>query len=200
MTTIMTLSLALAMGGTGQCPNPAHRHHRHDGAFYRDFHGSGGFIEPDGPGNGWGFPNGAPTGTAGTTRALPSPGRQPNRPITTSGDTSPIPPEQAFMGIYYNPYVNRGQRYLPYTGNGGDHPMGGPPLASAITSQRPVQLLVQFHPRHPHSASSRPRRGPAGKLGQDRADSLTVPLRPSLHDRYASPCGRCPPHRFSHSG
>ena len=37
--------------------------------------------------------------------------------------------------------MNRGQRYLPYTGNGGDHPMGGPPIASAITSVRPYSTL-----------------------------------------------------------
>jgi hypothetical protein len=50
------------------------------------------------------------------------------------------------MGTYYNPYVNRGQRYLPFTGNGGDHPMGGPPLASAITSQRPYSTLSNTAP------------------------------------------------------
>ena len=59
MTTIMTLSLALVMGSTGQCTNPAHQNHWRIGVFVRDFHGSGGFIEPDGPGNGWGFPNGS---------------------------------------------------------------------------------------------------------------------------------------------
>jgi hypothetical protein len=50
------------------------------------------------------------------------------------------------MGTYYNPYVNRGQRYLPYTGNGGEHPMGGPPLASAMTPIRPYSSLSNTPP------------------------------------------------------
>jgi hypothetical protein len=146
MTTIMTLSLALALGSTGQCTNPAHRHHKHDGAFYRDFHGSGGFIEPDGPGNGWGFPNGTPDEYGWHDQG-------PYLPLGANRTADyyfrryfSVPPEQAFLGIYYNPYVNRGQRYLPYTGNGGDHPMGGPPLASAITSQRPYSTLSNAAP------------------------------------------------------
>jgi hypothetical protein len=50
------------------------------------------------------------------------------------------------MGTYYNPFVNRGQRYLPYTGNGGCHPMGGPPLASAETPVRPYSSLSDVAP------------------------------------------------------
>jgi hypothetical protein len=50
------------------------------------------------------------------------------------------------MGTYYNPYVNRGQRYLPYTGNGGDHPMGNAPLASAMTPVRPYSSLSNTPP------------------------------------------------------
>jgi hypothetical protein len=57
-----------------------------------------------------------------------------------------IPPQQAFMGTYYNPYVNRGQRYLPYTGNGGDHPMGGPAPDTAETLVRPYSSLVSDRP------------------------------------------------------
>jgi hypothetical protein len=45
------------------------------------------------------------------------------------------------MGTYYNPYVMRGQRYLPYAGNGGCHPVGGPPLDTALTQVRPYSSL-----------------------------------------------------------
>ena len=57
-----------------------------------------------------------------------------------------IPPEQAFMGTYYNPYVMRGQRYLPYTGNGGCHPMGGPAPDTAVTSVTPYSSLTNNRP------------------------------------------------------
>jgi hypothetical protein len=56
------------------------------------------------------------------------------------------PAIQMFMGTYYNPYVNRGQRYMPYTGNGGDHPMGGPPLDTARTLVRPYSALTNNKP------------------------------------------------------
>ena len=61
-TTIVTITLALALGGTGQCPDPARcpygqqQHHHGSG------HGSGGWILPPGPGDGWGFPNKNPDG------------------------------------------------------------------------------------------------------------------------------------------
>jgi len=142
MTTIMTLSLALTLGSTGQCTNPTHRNHWRIGVFVRDFHGSGGFIEPDGPGNGWGFPNGAPDQYGWHDPA-------PYLPLGTNRTADyyfrryfSIPPEQAFLGVYYNPYVMRGQRYLPYTGNGGCHPMSGPPPDSARTPVRPYSSLT----------------------------------------------------------
>ena len=50
------------------------------------------------------------------------------------------------MGTYYNPYVMRGQRYLPYTGNGGWHPMGGPAPDTAITSVTPYSSLTNNRP------------------------------------------------------
>src|SRR4051812_15609736 len=144
VTTIVTLTLALALGGAGQCPDasrcPQSHHHGH---------GSGGYVEPPGPGNGWGYPNGARDGYGWHDPA-------PYLPLGADRTAEyyfpryyAVPPEQAFMGTYYNPYINRGQRYLPYTGNGGCHPMGGPPLASAETPVRPYSVLTNVAPVAP---------------------------------------------------
>src|SRR5262249_6757226 len=43
-----------------------------------------------------------------------------------------VPASQSFFPTYYNPYVSRGQRFIPYAGCGGPHPMSGPPRASAM--------------------------------------------------------------------
>ena len=79
-TTIVTITLAMAMGGVGQCPDPARcpygqQHHHHNARHG----GSGGWIEPDGPGYGWGYPNGNPDGYGWHERPLPSPRGQPDR-------------------------------------------------------------------------------------------------------------------------
>ena len=43
-----------------------------------------------------------------------------------------VPASQLFFPSYYNPYISRGQRFLPYAGcGGGVHPMSSPPIASA---------------------------------------------------------------------
>ncbi len=141
-TTIVTITLALALGGTGQCPDPAQcpygQQHHH--------HGSGGWILPPGPGDGWGFPNKNPD-----SNGWFDPG--PLLPLGADRTTGynfrryfAVPLDQACPGTYYNPYVNRGQRYLPYTGNGGCHPMGGPPLDSAETPVRPYSSLSNDRP------------------------------------------------------
>lgn len=163
-TAIMALGLVLTAAGPGDCPNPAgcpyrgqHHHHAvagghahghgHDhGRAASDFHGSGGFILPPGPGDGWGFPNGDRV-NAGWY----SPGdRLPLGADRTADYYFPryfaSPPEQMFLGTYYNPYVNRGQRYIPYTGAGGDHPAGGPPLDSAETPVYPYTSLDNSQP------------------------------------------------------
>src|SRR5262245_53525567 len=113
-TTIVTLGLALALGAAGQCPDPSRcpcPRHNHG-------HRSGGWVEPPGPGDGWGYPNGFQDGYGWHD---PSP----YLPLSTDRTAEyyfpryfAIPSEQMFMGTYYNPFVTRGQRYLPYTGNG----------------------------------------------------------------------------------
>jgi hypothetical protein len=141
-TIIVTLSLALALGGSGQVPDqaPCPHHHRHL------CEGSGGFILPDGPGDGWGFPNGNPDGYGYFDQGhfLPLGANR------TAEYFFPrylsVPPEQAFPQTFYNAYVNRGQRYLPYTGDGGCHPMGGLPPDSAVTPIKPYSSLSRSAP------------------------------------------------------
>ncbi|WP_165249697.1 hypothetical protein [Paludisphaera soli] len=156
---IMTLGLALAVGGVGQgpaCPGCAQRvHHHHQGHGGHAAHGHGGhgrsagWILPPGPGDGWGFPNGDPH-NAGWY----SPGHYlPLGADRTADYHFPrylaVPPEQMFPGTDYNPYVNRGQRYLPFAGAGGDHPAGGPPLDSSTTSVQPYTSMDGAKPTSP---------------------------------------------------
>ncbi len=138
--TIIAVGLALTLGQAGQHPGPAacqHPGHHHG----LGKGGSGGFIAPPGPGYGWGFPNGNPDGYGWHEIGD-------RLPLGADRTTEyffrrywAIPPEQAFLPTYYNPYLNRGQRYLPFTGNGGDHPMGGPPPDTAETPRRPYSSL-----------------------------------------------------------
>jgi hypothetical protein len=157
ITTIVTVSLALVLGEAGQAPaayhcpqcHGTHAYPAQPGNYphYQKGHlGSGGFILPNGPGYGWGFPNKNPDGFGWF-----DPG--PLLPLGANRTTEYFfprylvaPPEQMFLGTYYNPYINRGQRYLPYTGDGGCHPMGGPPLDSAITPVRPYSALSGAKP------------------------------------------------------
>ena len=140
-TTIVTFALALALGGVGQCPDPAHCPYRLQHHHHGDPGGPGRWVEPDGPGDGWGFPNNNPDGYGwhDVGHFLPLGANRTDEyyfPRYWS-----YPPQQAFMGTYYNPYVMRGQRYLPYAGNGGCHPAGGPPLDTALALVRPYSSL-----------------------------------------------------------
>jgi len=143
--TIVTLGLACTLAATGPSPGPGSCPHR-GGHHHHGAKGSGGFILPPGPGDGWGFPNSTPSGTGWYDPA-------PYLPLGADRTADyyfprylATPPEQMFLGTYYNPYVNRGQRYLPYTGNGGCHPMGGPPLDSSESPIRPYSSLSDAQP------------------------------------------------------
>lgn len=129
--TIFTLALALA--ATGQYATHPLR--------------PGGRILAPMPGNGAGFPNGNPDGYGwfdfGT--ALPIGGDRIAEYYFPRYNS--VPPSQMFLPSYYNPYVTRGQRYVSYTGCGGDHPAGGPPLASAALPVHPYQASVGSGPR-----------------------------------------------------
>jgi hypothetical protein len=107
----------------------------------------GGRIVVDGPGYGWGFRNGNPDGYGWVDygNALPL-GANRTAEYYFPRYVS-VPANQAFMSTYYNPYLTRGQRYVAYAGCGGDHPMGGPPLASAELPVHPYQDSIGHGPR-----------------------------------------------------
>jgi hypothetical protein len=142
MTSAVVLALAVASTGglfsrgttVQRVPVPGHhRGHAHA-------HGHlppGGRILRPGPGPGWGFPNGQPDGYGWVDYgdALPLGADR------TADYFFPrylaLMPQQAFLPQYYNPYIQRGQRYVPYAGCGGAHPFGMAAPASADTSLHP---------------------------------------------------------------
>jgi hypothetical protein len=143
--TFLSMAVALAIGSSGWPGAGPATSHTHTHPLLRP----GGRILPDGPGNGWGFPNGNPDGYGwfdhGTALPLGA-----NR---TAEYYFPryfaVPANQMFLPAYYNPYITRGQRYIPYAGCGGGHPMGGPPMASAATPVHPYQESIGRGPRIP---------------------------------------------------
>jgi hypothetical protein len=133
MSSSIALALALAVGSIGQNPSQAPLR--------------GPYILPDGPGYGWGFPNGNPDGYGWHDPGylLPLGANRTSEYYFRRYYAMPI--DQMFLPNYYNPYVTRGQRYLPYAGCGGDHPAGGPPLASAHTPEHPYRETIGSGPR-----------------------------------------------------
>lgn len=112
----------------GEAPrHVGHRHHPSEAS---------GILGP-GPGDGWGFPNGAPDGYGWYA---------PGADLPLGADRTPeyyfpryftVPAQTMFFPTYFNKYVSRGQRYLPWAGCGGMHPVGQPPEGPARLSMHP---------------------------------------------------------------
>jgi hypothetical protein len=126
--TIVTVSLTLALGAFGLGDEPEH-HHAH--------HIKSDHIMPPGPGDGWGFPNGNPDGYGWVDY-------EDNLPLGADRTAEyyfpryfAVPANQMFIQTYYNPFETRGQRFIPFTGAGGDHPAGGPAISSAALPVSP---------------------------------------------------------------
>ena len=136
VSSIVSMALAMAVGSTG-------------GIFARHAPAPGGRILAPGPGSGWGFPNGNPDGYGWFDHGTALPLGADRTPEYFFPRYLAVPPDQLFFPTYYNPYVNRGQRYIPYAGCGGDHPMGGPPLGSASTPVYPYSDTAGFDPQLP---------------------------------------------------
>ena len=75
----------------------------------------GGFIEAPGPGHGWGFPDSAPDGYGWRDPAGLLPVYSGRDPEYYFPRYLAVPPIQAFSPNYFNPYLTRGQRYIPYS-------------------------------------------------------------------------------------
>jgi hypothetical protein len=118
---IVTVGLTMAMNSFGLAQDVGAPHvHAHRARHL--------YILPPGPGDGWGFPNGAPDGYGWVSYGwyLPLGGDR------TAEYFFPryfaAPPDQMFFPTYYNCFETRGQRYIPFVGAGGDHPAGCLPL------------------------------------------------------------------------
>jgi hypothetical protein len=101
----MMMVLGLTLVSAGQFPEPAPE----------------GGILPPGPGLGWGFPNGNPDGYGFWDQG--------QKNAVCTGRTAEyyvqrymmLPPQQLIFPQYFNPYVMRSQRYIPFTGCNGCH-------------------------------------------------------------------------------
>jgi hypothetical protein len=106
-----------------------------------------GLILGAGPGDGWGFPNGAPDGYGWYA---------PGPYLPLNADRTPeyyfpryfaVPAQTMFFPTYYNKYLSRGQRYLPYSNCGGVHPAGRPPEGNSEMPFSPYEDASQRGPQ-----------------------------------------------------
>jgi hypothetical protein len=125
----VTLALAASLAATGG-----------------HYPGSGGRVMPRGPGYGWGFPNGNPDGYGWVNYDTFVPLWADRTPEYFFPRHFAVSPVQLFLPSYYNPYVNRGQRYLPYSGCGGCHPAGRPAAAGSVTPVHPYAEAIRQPP------------------------------------------------------
>jgi hypothetical protein len=133
--TIVSVSLTLAMNSFGL----GHTADQYGGLGFK-------YLVPPGPGDGWGFPNGRPDGYGWVDYGVFLPLGANRTPDYFFPRYLSVPPAQMFMQTYFNPFETRGQRYIPYCGAGGAHPMGGPPLASAHLPVSPFADLSDNAP------------------------------------------------------
>ena len=143
--TIVSLALALAAGTAGQGyyqptgNHPINISHR--------WFAPGGKILAPGPGYGWGFRNGNPDGYGYFDHGDALPLGSDRVAEYYFPRYHSLPPTQLFLPSYYNPYLTRGQRYLPFAGGGGDHPAGSYPMGSASTPVHPYQDTIGSGPK-----------------------------------------------------
>jgi hypothetical protein len=133
---IVSLTLVLAMGSTGGL---------FSGYRARQQEGMSHFLPP-GPGYGWGFANGAPDNFGWYDVGTYLPIGADRTPEYYFPRYWAVPADQAFLPTYYNPFVMRGQRYLPFTGSGGMHPASGPPQGLADTPSHPYNDTIGSGP------------------------------------------------------
>ncbi|MDR3635393.1 MAG: hypothetical protein P4L84_16430 [Isosphaeraceae bacterium] len=134
---IVSFTLVLSMGSTGGLFS-SYRERQQQGATH--------FLPP-GPGYGYGFPNGNPDGYGWHEVGTYLPIGADRTAEYYFRRYWAVPADQMFLSTYYNPYVMRGQRYLPYTGcGGGIHPASGPPMGLADTPSHPYSDTIGSGP------------------------------------------------------
>jgi hypothetical protein len=132
MTMVGSVTLLIAMNSTG-------------GIFFNRNPNNG--VQPPMPGYGAGFSNGNPDGYGWFDQGLRMPMVEDRTPEYHFPRYLAVPASQLFLPNYYNPYVSRGQRYMPYAGCGGPHVMSGPPQGSAMEAVHPYEETLNTTPR-----------------------------------------------------
>lgn len=100
-------------------------------------------VTPPGPGLGWGFQNGNPDGYGWVDYGTTVPLGADRTPDYFFRRQYTVPLSQAIPQLYYNAYVTRGQRYLPFAGCGGEHPAGGPPPGPSTLPITPYEDVTR---------------------------------------------------------
>ena len=106
-------------------------------------------VLPPQPGLGVGFANGNPDGYGWVDFGERLPLTADRVPDYFFRRYNTLPATQMFFPGYYNPYISRGQRFLPYSGCGGPHPMSKPPVISAEEPVHPYSETINSTPRTP---------------------------------------------------
>jgi len=104
-------------------------------------------VAPPEPGFGAGYANGNPDGYGWHDFGVKLPLTADRTPEYYFPRYLSVPPSQLFMPNYYNPYVSRGQRFLPFAGCGGPHPVSRPPTVSAEEPVHPYSATMNTQPR-----------------------------------------------------
>ena len=105
-------------------------------------------VMPPLPGYGAGYPNGNPDGYGFIDYGDKLPLYTDRLPEYHFPRYLAVPASQLFLPNYYDPYVSRGQRFIPYAGCGGSpHPMSSLPKVSAVQSVHPYTETLNTTPR-----------------------------------------------------
>ncbi len=104
-------------------------------------------LLPPQPGYGTGFANGNPDGYGWVDIGDRLPLGPDRTPDYFFRRYNVVPATQMFFPGYYNPYISRGQRFLPYSGCAGAHPMGGQPKQSAEEPVHPYTSTLGNTPQ-----------------------------------------------------
>jgi hypothetical protein len=104
-------------------------------------------VLPPQPGYGVGFVNGNPDGYGWVNPGVLLPLTADRTPDYFFPRYLALPATQQCLPNFYNPYISRGQRFIPYAGCGGLHPASGPPTATAVEAMHPYTETLNNQPR-----------------------------------------------------
>ncbi len=103
-------------------------------------------VTPPALGLGLGFANGNPDGYGWVDYGTTVPLGADRTPDYFFRRQYTMPRGQMFLPQYYNAYVTRGQRYLPFAGGGAVHPVGGLPPGPSSLPMNPYEDVTRSGP------------------------------------------------------